>query len=98
MERERDDLTEAAVGEALGEEARAQELRSMAKILSDRFFLFKEEYEESDDPARREKLKKELIKLREQIHVLSEEADITQFVEDAVRLGVEMRRMESGEY
>ena len=91
---EPDKLTEAALGEALGEEPRSDELRSMAQVLAQRLQAFKNEFDETTDAARREKLKKDMIKLRAQILVLAEEADITQFVEDSVRLGVEMQRSE----
>ncbi len=90
----KDPLTEAALGEALGEEPRARELRLMAQVLANRLQAFKNEFDETTEPARREKLKKEMLKLRDQILVLAEEADITQFVEDTVRLGVEMQRSE----
>lgn len=94
LEEPRDKLAEAALGEALGEDPRANELRSMAQVLAARLQAFKNEFDETTDAARREKLKKEMLKMRAQILVLSEEADITQFVEDSVRLGVEMQRSE----
>jgi len=47
------------------------------------------------EPALREELRKKLVTLDEQIEVLREEADITEFVEDAVRVGLEMRKLEN---
>jgi hypothetical protein len=93
-EEPKDALTEAALGEALGDEPGSSELRSMAQVLAGRLQAFKAEFDEETDPTRREKLKKEILKLRAQILVLAEEADITRFVEDSVRLGVEMQRSE----
>jgi hypothetical protein len=89
-----DPMTQAALEEALGEEPRARELRQMAEILASRLQAFKAEFDQTQDRDRREKLKKEILKMRDQILVLAEEADITQFVEDSVRLGVEMQRSE----
>jgi hypothetical protein len=95
MEQEREDeVVEAAMNEALEQEPRASELYSMAQVLLRRFHGLKDDLNQESDPAKREKIKKDLIKLREQIQVLTEEAGITQFVEETVRVGIEMRRYE----
>lgn len=83
-----------AVEDALGGEPRAQELRRMRDLLARRRASLAEELNEAE-PAQREKLRKKLVELDEQIEVLREEASITEFVEDAVRVGVEMRRLQN---
>jgi pantoate kinase len=94
-EPEKDKVTEAALDEALEQEPRAAELRNLAQVLARRLQAFQREHDEATDPAQRVKLQKEIAKMRQQVAVLSEEADINQFVEDAVRVGIEMRRYEN---
>jgi uncharacterized membrane protein YgaE (UPF0421/DUF939 family) len=81
-----------ALSEALGEEPRAHELRDMKRVLSERRARLSHDFDHAEDDKERESLRRELKKLDEQIAVLAEEADITKFVEDAVRVGIEMRR------
>ncbi|MDF2441056.1 MAG: hypothetical protein JWN98_2040 [Abditibacteriota bacterium] len=94
-ESEDKDEFESAIEEALGEEPRAAELRRMRDALLERRRLLLLDLKTVEDGAAREKLKRELTKLQEHIKVLSEEADITNFVEDAVRVGIEMRKLEN---
>lgn len=49
---------------------------------------------ESAQPGECDKLRREVAHLDEQIGVLQEEAGITRFVEDAVRVSLEMRRLQ----
>jgi hypothetical protein len=86
---------EAALESAFGEEPRAEELRRMHALLKERRTRLLEEQDAEQDEGTREKMRKEVGKLEEQIRVLAEEADITKFVEDAVRVGIEMRRLNS---
>jgi uncharacterized membrane protein YgaE (UPF0421/DUF939 family) len=81
-----------ALGEALGDEPRAHELRDMKRVLSERRARLSNDFDHADDDQERESLRRELKKLDEQIAILAEEAEITKFVEDAVRVGIEMRR------
>lgn len=81
-----------ALAEALGDEPRAQELRDMKRVLSERRARLSNDFDHTSDDTERESLRRELKKLDEQIAILAEEAEITKFVEDAVRVGIEMRR------
>jgi len=86
---------EAALEEALGEDPRAEELRHMHALLRQRRKRLIEDMDAEPDEATRERMRKEVGKLEEQIRVLAEEAEITKFVEDAVRVGIEMRRLDA---
>ncbi len=81
-----------ALSEALGDEPRAQELRNMKRVLSERRARLSNDFDHAEDESERESLRRDLKKLDEQIAILAEEAEITKFVEDAVRVGIEMRR------
>ncbi|HVF09611.1 MAG TPA: hypothetical protein VNA16_02355 [Abditibacteriaceae bacterium] len=83
---------EAALDEALEDQPRAAELRHMRSLLQERRIRLTEDMNAEEDDATRAKLQRDLAKLDEQIAVLGEEAEITKFVEDAVRVGIEMRR------
>jgi tRNA U34 5-carboxymethylaminomethyl modifying GTPase MnmE/TrmE len=82
-----------ALDEALGEVPRSRELREMKRVLAERHARLASDLDHADNDREREALRRELKKLDEHIAVLAEEAEITQFVEDAVRVGIEMRRM-----
>jgi hypothetical protein len=84
-----------ALDEALGEVPRSRELREMKRVLAERRVRLTGDFDHADNDKERESLRRELQKLDEHIAVLAEEADITQFVEDAVRVGIEMRRLGS---
>jgi len=95
---------EQAVEEALEGEPRADELRQMrASLVLRRARLIEDLKAVKADDALDEKAKvdeskkirRDLAKLDEQIQVLGEEANISAFVEDAVRVGIEMRRMQN---
>jgi uncharacterized membrane protein YgaE (UPF0421/DUF939 family) len=85
------ELTEA-LSDALGDEPRAHELRNMKRVLSERRAGLSADLDHAEDDKEREALRRQLMKLDEQIAILAEEAEITKFVEDAVRVGIEMRR------
>ena len=89
------DEFEAAIDEALEDQPRAAELRHMQALLQERRTKLDEDLNAEADSATRAKLQRDLDKLDEQIAVLGEEAEITKFVEDAVRVGLEMRRFNS---
>lgn len=93
-----------AVEEALEGEPRAHELKQMRLHLVQRRARLVEDIkaihvdETMDDAAKEaetKKIRRDIGKLDEQIQVLGEEADISKFVEDAVRVGIEMRRMQN---
>ena len=94
-EKHEQDLMQAALDEALGDDPRAAELHRMSAILIQRRLFLAEERDKIEDPKERAKLDKELKKLDEGARVLQEEANINQFVEDAVRVGIEMRKLEN---
>jgi hypothetical protein len=83
------------IDEALEGEPRAAELKRMRRVLAQRLAGLVEELKAETDETKRVALTRDIKKLREQVHVLGEEADITQFVEDAVRVGIEMRNLGS---
>ena len=95
-ERKSDDADyEAALEDALGNEPHAAELRRMQLLLIDRRRRLMADLESSEDDREKARLKRQLAELDTQIEVVGEEAQITKFVEDAVRVGIEMRRFES---
>jgi hypothetical protein len=87
---------ETALDEALGEDPRSEELRQMAVLLRARRARLAADMDTADEAAEREKLRREIARLDEQIAVLGEEAGITKFVEDTVRVSLEMRRSSEG--
>ncbi len=84
---------QSALNEALNDEPRADDLQAMRRVLMERRVHLAADLKAERDDATRDKLRRDLKKLDEQIAVLGEEAGITQFVEDAVRVGLEMRRL-----
>ncbi|MBV9470467.1 MAG: hypothetical protein JO316_21165 [Abitibacteriaceae bacterium] len=90
-----DEELETALADALGEDSRAAELRQMQAALQHRRELILREIDTVDEAERR-KLNGVLDSLDEQIAILAEEAEITKFIEDSVRVGLEMRRLSSG--
>jgi hypothetical protein len=88
-----DEQLENALQEAIGEDPRAEELRHMKALLVQRRARLAREMDTAETPPERESLRRELRKLDEQIEVLGEEAEITRFVEDTVRVSLEMRRL-----
>jgi hypothetical protein len=88
-----DEELQGALQEALGDDPRADELRHMKALLVERRARLSQEMDTAESPPEREALRRELKKLDEQIEVLGEEAEITRFVEDTVRVGLEMRRL-----
>jgi GTP cyclohydrolase FolE2 len=67
----------------------------MKRVLSERRARLSNDFDHAEDDTERESLRRDLKKLDEQIAILAEEAEITKFVEDAVRVGIEMRRWSS---
>ena len=84
------------IDEALEGEPHAAELRHMRDLLRQRVALLRGELGDETDPKKRAKLERDLGRLHEQIAALSEEAEISQFIEDSVRVGVEMRKLQEG--
>ncbi len=83
-----------AMNEALDGEPRAAELRRMRALLIERRAHLLHDLKEAGADEQK-KLRRALEKLNEQISVLGEEANITAFVEDAVRVGLEMRKLQN---
>jgi hypothetical protein len=88
------DAYEAALQEALGESPRSLELRDMVMTLKIRYRRLSAEMDTLEDDVERERLRRDLNKLAEQIKVLSEEAEINAFVEDTLRVNIEMRKFQ----
>ena len=88
-------LEEAAVEEALEGQSPSAELRRMSGLLSERRKRLVEDLATTTDPKERARVEKEIDKLDEGARVLMEEAQINQFVEDAVRVGIEMRKLDN---
>lgn len=89
-----DEELETALEDALGEDSRAVELRQMQAALQHRRELIVRELDIVEE-AERGRLNGVLATLDEQIAILAEEAQITKFIEDSVRVGLEMRRLSS---
>ena len=96
MSHENEELSvQNAMEEALEGGERAADLRRFIAILVARFEGLKADFKSEDDETQKNRIKRELKKVAEQISVLSEEAQIAEFVEDAVRVGIEMRKLEN---
>jgi hypothetical protein len=97
MEPEPTDLDpqyEEAVAEALNQEPRAIELQRMKEALLARRARIEADLPVIEDESERALLQKSLDELDEHIAILTEEANITKFVEDAVRVSLEMRKLQ----
>lgn len=92
---QQDENYAAALDQALEGETPAAELRRMSALLQERRKRLIEDLTATTEPRERAKVEKEIDKLDEGARVLLEEASINQFVEDAVRVGVEMRNLGS---
>ena len=90
-----EESVQSAMEEALEGGERAADLRRFVTILVARFEGLKLDFQSEDDEIQKKRIKRELKKVAEQISVLSEEAQIAEFVEDAVRVGIEMRKLEN---
>jgi hypothetical protein len=88
-----DEKLQGALQEAIGDDPRADELRHMKALLVERRARLSQEMDTAETPPEREALRRDIKKLDEQIEVLGEEAEITRFVEDTVRVSLEMRRL-----
>jgi len=88
------DPLERAVDETLEGEPRAAYYLRLVAALRDRRALVLRELERETDPAELAQLAKRVEELEEQIQVLSSEASVSKFVEDAVRFSYEMSRLE----
>jgi len=87
---------QSALQEARGDELSAAELRQMRDTLLRRRSALAGDLESATDEVVRVQLKKQLDELDEHIAILHEEATLTGFVEDSVRFGLEMRRLNEG--
>jgi hypothetical protein len=90
-QREMDD----AIVDALGDTPKAAELSRMKEILVRHRDVLQRELEAEDRPEEKQKLIARLDEIDQQIQVLSEEATINQFVEDAIHFSHEMRKMQN---
>lgn len=87
---------EEAIDDALEGNMRAEEWQGLAAALRNRRDRVLRDLELSDDLDEKEELEEQLENLDEQIQVLTEEASITQFVENAVKFSYEVRRLAEG--
>lgn len=74
-----------AIGQALEGELDSQSLRQMQDVLRDRLAGLQREAEAAEEEQARVSLLKQTAALRRQVEVLSEEAVISEFVEDSAR-------------
>ncbi len=84
-----------AMEEALEGGERADDLRRLIAVLVARYEGMEADLKSEDDPEQKKRIERDLKKVREQIAILKEEAQIAEFVEDAVRVGIEMRKLEN---
>lgn len=87
---------ESALDDALDETPRADELRQLRDVLRRRQSSLQKDFDVSEDPAERERLRGLLSELDEQIGVLDEEAGINKFIEDTIKFSHEVRRLSEG--
>jgi hypothetical protein len=85
-----------AMQDALGGTPPSVELEQMLRALDVRKQRLQSDLDISDDEAEREHLRREMAQIDEHIAILREEADINRFVEDAVRVSQEMRKLSEG--
>jgi uncharacterized membrane-anchored protein YjiN (DUF445 family) len=91
-----DAALEEAVEEALEGEPRAAEWRRLKRALAHRRALIEADLDHVTDEGDRKKLQSELEQIDEHLAVLSEEVEITQFIEDTVRFSAEVHRLQQG--
>ncbi len=84
---------EAAIAEALGEGARAAELRAMRTVLEQRLTGLRGELTETHEPRT---LRHRVKELELQIAALREEEIVAGFVEDTIQVAWSARRMSEG--
>jgi len=84
-----------AIVDALGDTPKAEELSRMKAILLRHRDVLQRELDVEDRPDEKQKLESRLDELEQQIQVLSEEATINKFVEDAIHFSHEMRKMQN---
>jgi hypothetical protein len=87
---------DAAVEEMLEGSERSEQWRVYIKALLRRRSLLESEFDAISDPEERKILEVKMNEIDEQIKVLSEEASITQFIENAVKYSYEVRRLSDG--
>jgi hypothetical protein len=87
---------DAAVEEMLEGSERSEQWRVYIAALLRRRSLLEKEFDAISDPEERKILETKMNEIDEQIKVLSEEASITQFIENAVKYSYEVRRLSDG--
>lgn len=83
-----------AIVDALGDTPRAAELSRMHGVLLKHRQVVQRELENAN-ACEQKRLQDRLNELDQQIRVLSEEAQINQFVEDAIHFSHEMRKLQN---
>ncbi len=96
----RDEVHEIAVDEAIDEalegQPRAAEWFALKRALEKRRAMLQDDLDVAEDDALRKKLRAAIAETEEHIAVLSEEAEITSFVEETVRFSSEVHRLQQG--
>jgi hypothetical protein len=87
---------EAALDDARGDTPPAAELRELRDVLRRRQSTLQRDLDVCADRDERERLRRLLNELDEQIGVLDEEAKINRFVEETVKFSHEVRRLSEG--
>jgi hypothetical protein len=87
---------DAAIEEMLEGSERSEQWRVYIAALLRRRSLLEKEFDAISDPEERKILETKMNEIDEQIKVLSEEASITQFIENAVKYSYEVRRLSDG--
>ncbi len=85
-----------AIDEALEGQPRAAEWFQLKRALEKRRAMLQDDLDVAEDDTLRKKLRAAIAETEEHIAVLSEEAEITSFVEDTVRFSAEVHRLQQG--
>jgi hypothetical protein len=95
-EQEADDEMSEVLNDALGGTPSSSELEQMVHALGVRKQRLQSDLDLAETEELRGELRSQMAQVDEHIAVLAEEARINRFVEDAVRVGIEMRKMSDG--
>lgn len=79
-------LEDQAIADVLGENPRARELEGMRIALQQRRDAMRRDYKQTTDKAAQTRLQAKIQELNKQIAALRQEEQITQFVENSVRV------------
>lgn len=95
-QQESEDEMSGVLDDALGGTPPSTELEQMMRALDVRKQRLQYDLDLAETEELRQELRSQMAQVDEHIAVLGEEARINKFVEDAVRVGIEMRKMSEG--